>query len=134
MKVKNIIMPLLFCLYLTGVALLCFMHGEALPQFSKTVLGLPADKVAHFAMFLPFLPLSYFTFRKKRHSRFAKLSLLTVLLALGAGTAYLTEIIQEHLGYRSYEIKDFHIDCMGLGVGYVLITIGILLRKSRKRR
>lgn len=134
MKTRNIIMPLLFCLYLTGVALLCFMHEEAFPNVSKTIFGFPAEKVAHFVMFLPFLPLSYFTFRKKRQSKFVKFVILTLLLALGAGTAYLTEIIQERLGYRSYEMSDFHIDCMGLGVGYVLITIGILLRKSRKRR
>lgn len=134
MKVKNIIMPLLFCLYLAGVALLCFMHEEAFPHVSKTIFGFPAEEVAHFTMFLPFLPLSYFTFRKKRQSKFVKFIILTLLLSLGAGTAYLTEIIQEHLGYRSYDMNDFQTDCMGLGVGYILITIGIFLGKSRKRR
>lgn len=127
-------MPLIFCLYLAGVALLCFLHEEDLPRISDTIFGMPADKAAHLIMFLPFLPLSYFAFRRKKDSKFVKLIILTGLLTMGAGTAYLTEAIQERLGYRSFDTKDLKMDYFALVVSYVLIAIGILMKKSRKRR
>lgn len=134
MKARSIIMPLIFCLYLAGVASLCFLHGEDLPNITGTWFGLPADKVAHFAMFFPFIPLAYIAFRKKKGAKLINLLILTILLALGVGTAYMTEIIQEKLGYRSYEISDFKTDCIGLAAGYLIIFSGIILKKSRKRR
>ena len=134
MKARSIIMPLVFCLYLAGVASLCFLHGEDLPNITGTWFGLPADEVAHFAMFFPFIPLAYIAFRKKKGAKLVNLFILTILLALGVGTAYMTEIIQEKLGYRSYEISDFKTDCIGLAAGYLIIFSGIILKKSRKIR
>jgi VanZ family protein len=133
MKVRNIIMPAAFCLYLAGVALLCFTHGSNLPNITGTWFGMQADKVAHAAMFLPFIPLAYFTFRRKRSSSGMKFMILTALMGIGIFTAFMTEVIQDVLGYRSYETEDFLSDCIGLVPGYVIITLGILVKKLRKR-
>jgi VanZ family protein len=133
-KYKAYIFPIAFCLYLTGVAGLCFLHGDKIPDISGTWFGLPADKVAHIAMFAPFIPLAYLSFNIKDISRLIRLFILTLLLFLGLGTAYLTEIIQERLSYRSYEIKDLIADCIGLAAGYICIALWIVSHKSQKRR
>lgn len=132
-KIRINITAIAFCLYLASVALLCFMHGDDIPRVTGTWFGLPADKVAHLIMFFPFIPLAFFSiWRKDRHIG-VDMTIVTGLLILGAGTAYLTEIIQEKLSYRAYEIKDFMSDCIGLANGYVIIVAYIILRKLRKR-
>lgn len=127
-------MPFTFVLYLTGVALLCFMHGDKLPDVTGTWFGLPADKVAHMAMFLPFMPLSYFTFRCRKGSTWLNVFILLILLVLGAGTAYLTEIIQEKLSYRTYDQLDLYADCAGLAAGFGIILVWIFIRFISNRR
>lgn len=131
MKITRLIMPFAFILYLTGVALLCFMHGDRLPDVTGTWFGLPADKVAHIAMFLPFMPLSYFTFRSRKGSILLNLFILSVLLALGAGTAYMTEIIQERLSYRTYDQMDLYADFAGLAAGFSIIVAWIFIKLLR---
>ena len=132
-KTINIISAIAFCMYLATIALLCFTHGNKLPDIGGTWFGLPADKVAHAIMFLPFIPLSFFTFRRQNASRLRGILLATTLLALGAGTAYLTEIIQEKYCYRTYDMADFASDCTGLCVGYMFVSIWIFLKRTRKR-
>lgn len=126
--------PIAFCLYLTGVALMCFLHGDKIPDVSGTWFGLPADKVAHSVMFFPFIPLSFQTFRSKSGSRLINLLILTLLMFLGLGTAYLTEVIQDKLSYRTYENKDLIADSLGLGAGYACIALWIIFRRSKRRR
>jgi VanZ family protein len=133
MKIRRYIMPAAFILYLASVAMLCFMHGDKLPDLKETWFGLPSDKVAHMAMFLPFIPLSFFTFRNKTNYAIVDMLILTSLLILGVGTAYMTEFIQEKLSYRTYDTKDLYADCIGLGVGYLSITASIIIRNIRKR-
>lgn len=134
MKVKNFIMPFAFILYLAGVATLCFMHGDKMPEMTGTWFGLPVDKLAHMAMFLPFMPLSYFTFRSRKGSIWLNLSILIVLLALGVGTAYTTEIIQERLSYRTYDKMDLYADCLGLAAGFSIIVAWVFIKFIFKRR
>lgn len=131
MKTSRLIMPAAFILYLTGVALLCFTHGDRLPDITGTWFGLPADKVVHMVMFLPFMPLSYFTFRRRKGSVLLNLVILSILLALGAGTAYMTEMIQERLSYRTYDPMDLHADFAGLAAGFSIIIAWILIKLSR---
>lgn len=132
MKVRINIMSIAFCIYLAAVAMLCFMQGNSMPDMSGTWFGLPKDKIAHFMMFLPFTPLSYMTFRRKSSSFWIKVMLLTLMLAIGAGLAYSTEIIQERLKYRSYQTTDLIADGLGLSIGYVVIASGLIIKKSRK--
>lgn len=132
MKVRINIMSIAFCIYLAAVAVLCFMQGDSMPDMSGTWFGFPKDKVAHFLMFLPFTPLSYLTFRSKSSSFWIKIMILTLMLAIGAGLAYSTEIIQERLKYRSYQTTDLIADGLGLSIGYVVIVSGLIIKKSRK--
>ena len=127
-------MAIAFCLYLVSVALLCFLHGDELPRVTGTWFGLPADKVAHMAMFSPFIPLSYFSFRNENRGFIMSMILLSVLAAVGLGTAYLTELIQDKLSYRSYDIKDFLSDCTGLAAGYILVTTWLIIKYAIIRR
>ncbi len=133
MKIRRYIMPAAFILYLASVAILCFMHGDKLPDLKETCFGLPSDKVAHIAMFLPFIPLSFFTFRNRNNYAITDMLILTSLLILGAGTAYMTEVIQEKLSYRTYDTKDLYADYIGLGIGYISITTWLIIRNIRKR-
>jgi VanZ family protein len=133
MKTRKYIMPAAFILYLASVATLCFMHGDKLPDLKETWFGLPSDKVAHMAMFLPFIPLSFFTFRNKDNYAITDMLILTSLLILGVGTAYMTEVIQEKLSYRTYDQKDLYADCIGLGIGYISVTAWLIIKNLRKR-
>ena len=132
MRIRINIMSIAFCMYLAAVAVLCFMHGDSMPDMSGTWFGLQKDKVAHFLMFLPFTPLSYLTFRKKSSPIWTKILVLTLMLLIGAALAYSTEIIQERLKYRSYETSDLMSDGIGLAAGYTTIIIGLIIKKSRK--
>ena len=127
MKPRSLIMPTIFCLYLAAVALLCFLHWDNVPDITGTWMGLPKDKIVHACMFIPFIPLAYLSFRSRTGSAGKNLLIATVLLMLGIGTAYMTEIIQGTLKYRSYETADFLADCAGLGFGYACITIVLLV-------
>lgn len=132
-RLINIVAAIAFSLYLTAVALLCFMHGEDLPTFTGTWFGLPADKVAHFSMFFPFIPLAFLTFNREKATLGRSLILLIILIFIGGATAYATEIVQEKLSYRSYEVKDFISDCIGLAAGYTVITTWLIFKYSRKK-
>ena len=133
MKIRINIFAIVFCIYMAAVAMLCFMHGDGLPDMSKTWFGLPSDKVAHFLMFLPFTPLAYLTFRRKRSSLWTKMAVLTLMLVIGGGLAYGTEIIQERLSYRTYEATDLIVDCIGLAAGYAVVALKIIIFKNSRK-
>ena len=48
-----------FCIYIGAILYLCLTKPDNLPQTEFLIFGLPADKVAHFTMFLPFPILMY---------------------------------------------------------------------------
>jgi VanZ family protein len=129
----NIIAGITFCLYLTTVALLCFLHGDNVPSITGKWFGLPADKVAHLLMFFPFIPLSFFTFSKRNAPLVRSLILLVVLMTIGGATAYTTELIQDMLSYRTYDIKDLLADCIGLAAGYAFITFWLIIKHLNNR-
>ena len=133
MKIRINIFAIVFCIYMAAVAMLCFMHGDRLPDMSGTWFGLPSDKVAHFLMFLPFTPLAYLTFRRKRSSLWTKMVVLTLMLVIGGGLAYGTEIIQERLSYRTYEATDLIVDCIGLAAGYAVVALKIIIFKNSRK-
>ena len=51
-----------FCIYIGAILYLCLTKPDNLPQTELLIFGLPADKVAHFTMFLPFPILIYLIF------------------------------------------------------------------------
>ena len=89
-KSFKIAFRVLFYLYLIAVAVLCFGSFNSLPEVSKTILGIPTDKVVHFCMFFPFpilavLAYDKFTGNRKKVIIFALVTFL-VGCVLAAGT------------------------------------------------
>lgn len=127
---KRIIAICLFCLYIAAVALLCFAKPEDIPRFSETWLGFPADKVAHFVMFLPFPFLAYLVLEPQRkRGRWWKVILLIIITVAGAGLAQWTEQIQARLTYRTSDIRDFIADMYGMGSGIFATIIYMFFRR-----
>ena len=127
-------MVILFLLYMTALGLLCFLHGDSLPNITGTWFGFRADNVAHAAMFLPFVPLAFLSISIRKTSFLKNMLLLIFVTIVGACTAYATELIQGQLKYRSYELKDFMADCIGLAGGFIFITVCLVIWHSIKQR
>lgn len=108
------------------------MHGNNVPNVTGTWFGLPADKVAHLLMFVPFIPLSFFTFTKRDTPLVRNLILLVVLMIVGGATAYATELIQDILSYRAYDLLDLLSDCIGLAAGYAIIMFWLIIKNLSK--
>lgn len=131
-KSFKIAFRVLFYLYLVTVAVLCFGSFNSLPEVSKTILGIPTDKVVHFCMFFPFPILAFlaydkFTGNRKKVIIFAIVTFLVgCVLAAGTelGQAYLTE-------NRSGEPLDFLADFLALLSGSVIATLIDLRQLNR---
>ena len=120
-----------FLLYLAAVLLLCFGKFSELSSMPRPFLGIEADKIVHFLMFLPFPVLFYMAFswrtRNARHS----LILALVILAVGTLVAAGTEFIQDFIPYRASDIGDFLADFLALCLSSALI-IPIDLKKLKR--
>ena len=122
-----------FCIYMAAVALLCFMNPSQLPEMEvKTFLGLPIDKVFHFLMFLPYPILSSLSFITRGTGTSKNMTILIVLIILGIGISYGTEVIQAHTGYRSYDLGDFYADMTGIAAGTIFTVVYIAYTKLKK--
>ena len=129
---KSVRTPILiFCLYIAAVAYLCFAKPDGMPELPTEWFGLPADKVAHFLMFLPFPLLAYTTFEMHGMTPGRKIMLLAAILCAGAGVALGTEYIQANLEYRSSDMKDFAADAIGLAAGSLGAVLYIYLKKDK---
>jgi VanZ family protein len=131
MKIRRIIFLLLFCLYIAAVACLCFARPDTIPTLPESWFGLPADKVAHYLMFLPFTILGFLTFEGTDRCVWKTAILLLALTGLGFAAAVGTEFAQAYLGYRSKDTLDLIADSMGLLSGGILTVIYIFV-KNRK--
>lgn len=132
MKTRKRISAIIFCLYLAAVCILCFMKGENLPQVEEFIFGIPTDKVVHFLMFLPYPVLASLSFIQKENSFLSNLAILIILTIVGSGLAYGIEVIQSKTGYRSYDMNDFHADCLGMAIGFVSALAVIINQKLKK--
>ncbi len=126
---KKHIWFLLLCIYVTAVAVLCFMKPEGLPKVSPDFLGIPIDKVVHFMMFFPFPFVAYEAFKPRSTKKSAHIAVLLVMYGIGLALAIGTEHVQGQLGYRSEDIKDFYSDSLGISCSAVLTMIYILIKK-----
>ena len=106
---------ILLGIYLAAVFFLCFSNMSSLPEVKQQLLGMDADKVAHFLMFLPLPLLVCFSFEGK-----AWLLALAGLLS-GALLGGATELVQGFLTYRSMDIVDFAADMAGSVAGACLV-------------
>ncbi len=127
---KRHIWTLLLCIYVTAVAVLCFMKPEGLPEVRPDLWGLPIDKIAHFMMFFPFPILSYGAFMPKRGNKIVHIALVSALYGVGLSFAIGTEHIQGVLGYRSEDIHDFYADLIGISCSAVLTSVYVMIKKS----
>lgn len=123
---------LTFCVYVAAILSLCLMKPDYLPQPEMFIFGIPADKVAHFLMFLPFPILMHMMLFDKSRKIWLDILLLAGILAMGIGAAFGTEFLQSLTQYRSADIKDTFADMKGLGTGGLLVLLHILSRRNGK--
>ena len=120
---KTILSRILFLLYLAGIAFLCFMHVDKLPDVQKFIFGIPTDKVVHFGMFLPFPILAYLAYDHLTNKLWSAILFALITLLTGLAIAYATEYVQGMLPYRSMEMADFKADALAISISCVLVFI-----------
>ena len=130
---KSILSRVLFVLYLGAVAALCFLSSENLPDIQRTIWGIPTDKLAHFAMFLPFPILFYLAWDHRSAKALGAITFALLNMAAGALVAAITEWVQKYLPTRSMDLHDFGSDLLALGIATALVfIIDVTHLKSRK--
>lgn len=125
---KTILSRILFVVYITAVAFLCFSTSESLPTLDKTFLGIPVDKVAHFLMFLPYPLLTFLSFDHKSKKKWASVGFVFLTFASGVLLAGLTEYIQKFIPTRAMDVADFNADCIAILISSILVLIVDLSR------
>ena len=127
MKITRRHIALIFlCLYLATVCFLCFADPQDYPSTECSLWGLPADKIAHFLMFVPYPVLAFLSVDNKSYKPLKRLFILALVLASGGGLAIGTELIQGTTEYRSFELWDFAADAAGMLASAVLLTAYII--------
>ena len=118
-------------LYIIVVAILCFARFSTISPYTPSILGIPADKIVHFLMFMPFPVLAFFSLRIRHGGVIKTILLLVVVFVTGCLLAWGTEYIQGKLPYRSMDPADFGADRLGLIFGS-LLTFFIKLFSPKK--
>ena len=122
-KGLSIAFKVAFYLYLATVAVLCFGNFQSLPSVSNTFLGIPTDKVVHFAMFFPFPILAFLAYDKFTDTRKSVIIFALVTFAVGCLLAAGTEVGQAYLTkYRSGDPTDFIADFLALFSSTLIAT------------
>lgn len=122
----------LFCLYLYIVAKVCFMNSseimEKAGKFAELLKKLGEhDKIVHFCLFFPYPVLAFFCMRPYNTTFFNELIFFVVVMLLGASLAFNTECAQGiYFPSRSFDIKDFFADALGMGISGLLLLAGII--------
>ncbi|MCR5352646.1 MAG: VanZ family protein [Bacteroidales bacterium] len=131
-RTRSIVFSIAMVIYIGAVAYLCFANFQKMHDVPRFFLGIPIDKVVHFAMFFPFPALAYLAYDRATDTPLKAFGALISICAIGCVFAGVTEIIQGSLPYRSQDIKDFGADCLAIGISSIL-TFLIDLSKMRKR-
>lgn len=133
MKTHRIIQKVILLLYLAVVAYLCFGKFEQMPQVNDTFLGIPTDKVVHFAMFFP-LPIGlYWAFDWKTGKVWKSLLLVAFLICVGLLTSMGTELVQGLTAYRSKDVLDFAADSISVFASSLVVLAVELYKDFRLR-
>lgn len=127
---RKLLYILIFCIYIAAILTLCLMKPDNLPETEMFIFGIPADKVAHFTMFLPFPVLLHMMFMDKSRDKWLDLLVVLAAIVLGIGAAFGTEYLQSMTQYRSSDINDVYADMKGLGIGCIIVLIHIMFRKK----
>ncbi len=132
-RTRSIIFSITMVLYLGTVGYLCFANFHKLPDVPPSFLGIPVDKIVHFAMFFPFPILAYLAYDRLTDTPLKAFGALISICAIGCIFAGVTEIIQGSLSYRSQDPRDFGADCLAICLASILTFI-IDISKMRKRK
>lgn len=122
-KDNKTLIRILFVLYLLMVAYLCFWHFHNVSTVSKSVMGIPLDKVVHFLMFLPFPLLSYASYSHRFKGPWQAIAFILVIFLLGCAVAGGTEYVQSKLPYRTADPADFRADAIALCISSLAVFI-----------
>ncbi len=129
---KTILSRILFVLYLAAIAFLCFMRVDKLPEIQHEIFGLPADKIAHFLMFLPFPILAFLAYDHVTDKPWRCVLFAVLNFLCGAAIAFFTEYVQGLLPYRSRDAADFKADLIAIGIStFVVFLIDIFHTRNR---
>ena len=122
----------IFVLYLVAVLWLCFGTFSHTPHVDRFYFGLPADKVAHFLLFLPFPVLAFLAFDKYTETFWSPVGYTALTFFCGCLLAAGTEVGQTLLtSTRTGDPADFRADLIGLATGSLLVFIFDLSKQRR---
>lgn len=134
-RLYSIVYKTVLFVYLAAVAYLCFADFDSLPDVQKTILGIPTDKIVHFAMFFPFPWIAYGSMDRTPDKASSVVAGVINVCALGCILAGITEIVQGALPYRSQDLHDYAADCLAICLCGVLLLafhlVGFYRRKKR---
>ena len=120
---KKTLIIVLYILYIALVAYLCFGKFDDLGKVSRTIWGIPTDKVVHFIMFFPFPILSFLVFSDKAKKPWHSLLLAICVFVAGCVLAGATEIGQTYLPYRTGDFMDFKADAISMAISTIIMFI-----------
>ena len=121
MDKAGFIFPTIFVLYVAAVLFCCFVRFESLPEVGRSFLGIPADKAAHFLMFLPWPALFSLAFPGMLKKGVT--GTIAAIFILGFVFAASTEAGQYFTTYREGDLKDLLADTIGLLVGSLVVPV-----------
>lgn len=121
-----------FLLYIAVVLYLCFGDFSGISDdVSLQFLGIGADKVVHFLMFLPFPVLFYFAFRRPAPKVQHSIILTLCIFLLGCAVAAGTELIQDSIPSREADVADFFANSLAILLSSAAVLIIDLNKNAR---
>ena len=83
-KFSSILFRILLVAYIGAVAYLCFARPDRLPDVQRNFFNIPADKLAHFAMFFPLPIIAFFAYDRKTTGVWISLATVISVCAFSA--------------------------------------------------
>jgi VanZ family protein len=122
---------ILFGVYLTAVAFLCFGKFSSTKEVPMELWGIPTDKVVHFLMFFPFPFFACLAFGGSLRKPWQAVLWTVIAFLSGCAFAAGTEWIQTKLPYRTGDPVDFQADALALLICSVIVLILVLVKKRK---
>lgn len=130
---NKIAFQIIFWLYVAGVLFLCFGHFDSTPSIPTSFLGIPTDKIVHFAMFFPFPILAFLAFDRFTETVKSTLLFVGITFIVGLLLAFATEWGQAHLTeYRSGDPLDLTADTLALLISSMVVALVDISKQKKK--
>ena len=101
----------------------CLANFSSGPQLPSKIIGIQADKVIHFLIFLPYPVLVYGALHNLTEKPYGHMIIFATTLLTGCMFAGMIEFFQGLTDYRSAELMDFVADNLGVLTSLILIYI-----------